>query len=111
MNSGTVFAGIDGVTVMTSGTRTMPATPAMSRRKLKRRLLRARHYRQSRRAPEPRDELAPFHWIDSSAVASSISGMVMPRALAVLRLMTNSNTVGCWTGRSAGLTPLSTCPT
>src|SRR5262245_37570336 len=32
-------------------------------------------------------------------------GMVIPSALAVLRLMTNSNCVGCSTGRSAGLAP------
>ena len=32
--------------------------------------------------------------------------MVRPRALAVLRLMTSANLVGCSTGRSAGLAPL-----
>jgi hypothetical protein len=42
-----------------------------------------------------------------SARASSAGGMVMPSALAVWRLMTSSNYVGCSTGRSAGLTPLS----
>jgi hypothetical protein len=31
--------------------------------------------------------------------------MVRPSALAVLRLMTSSNFVGCSTGRSAGLAP------
>src|SRR6516165_4544941 len=46
------------------------------------------------------------HWITSSAVASSVSGMVRPRALAVLRLITNSNLVDCCTGRSAGFSPL-----
>ena len=30
----------------------------------------------------------------------------MPSALAVLRLITNSNLVDCTTGRSAGLSPL-----
>ncbi len=45
------------------------------------------------------------HSITSSAVASSDGGMVRPSALAVLRLITNSNVVGCSTGRSAGLTP------
>ena len=43
--------------------------------------------------------------ITSSARASSVGGIVNPSALAVLRLMTNSNLVGCWTGRSAGFTP------
>jgi hypothetical protein len=38
----------------------------------------------------------------SSTVANSVSGMVRPRALAVLRLMTSSNLVGCATGRSVG---------
>ena len=72
-----------------------------------RRLLRPRHRRPRRRAPEPRNGLPPpDHWITSSAVANSVSGMVRPRALAVLRLMTNSNLVGCWTGRSAGFSPL-----
>jgi hypothetical protein len=33
-------------------------------------------------------------------------GIVMPRALAVLRLITSSNCVGCSIGRSAGLVPL-----
>ena len=32
-------------------------------------------------------------------------GIVRPRALAVRRLMTSSNFVGCSTGRSAGLAP------
>jgi len=36
--------------------------------------------------------------------------MVRPSALAVLRLMTNSNVVGCSTGRSPGLAPLRICP-
>src|SRR4029434_7037467 len=37
---------------------------------------------------------------------STDGGIVSPRALAVLRLMTNSNFVGCSTGRSAGLAAL-----
>ena len=41
-----------------------------------------------------------------SARASTDGGIVRPRALAVLRLMTSSNFVGCSTGRSAGLAPL-----
>jgi hypothetical protein len=66
----------------------------------------ARHHRPRRRAPEPRDERPPFHWITSSAVASSVSGMVRPSALAVFMLMTSSNLVGNMTGRSAGFSPL-----
>src|SRR5262249_46231202 len=45
--------------------------------------------------------------ITSSARASSEGGMVRPMALAVLRLMTSSNFVGCSTGSSAAFTPRS----
>jgi hypothetical protein len=38
MNSATVFAGTDGLTTMTSGTRRIPAIGVMSRRMLKPRL-------------------------------------------------------------------------
>jgi hypothetical protein len=44
--------------------------------------------------------------ITSSARASNVGGTVRPSALAVLRLMTSWNLVGCSTGRSAGLAPL-----
>ena len=43
---------------------------------------------------EPHDELAPFHSITSSARASSVGGTSRPSALAVLRLITNSNLTG-----------------
>jgi hypothetical protein len=43
--------------------------------------------------------------ITSSASATRFGGTVRPRLFAVLRLMTNSNLVGCSTGRSAGLAP------
>jgi hypothetical protein len=46
------------------------------------------------------------HWITSSARASTAGGIVTPRAFAVLRLITNSNLVGCSMGRSPGLAPL-----
>ena len=39
--------------------------------------------------------------------ASIVGGMVRPSALAVLRLITSSNLVGCCTGRSAGFAPFS----
>src|SRR6516162_3236656 len=42
-----------------------------------------------------------LHSITSSAIASTPGGMVSPSALAVLRLMSSSNLVGCITGRSA----------
>src|SRR5205807_257163 len=61
--------------------------------------------RQERRAAEQCDELPPLHSITSSARASSVGGMVRPSVFAVLRLMTSSNLVGCWTGRSDGFAP------
>src|SRR3954453_23665896 len=42
------------------------------------------------------------HSITSSARASSVVGMSMPSALAVLRLITSSYLVGACPGRSAG---------
>src|SRR5262249_29996066 len=71
-------------------------------------LLPARRERpRRRRAAEKRDELAPpHHSITSSARASSVAGISRPSALAVGRLMTNSNLVDWTTGSSAGLAPL-----
>jgi hypothetical protein len=66
---------------------------------------------RSRRAAEQRDELAAFHSITSSARASSVGGTSRPSAFAALRLIANSNLVGCTTGRSAGRAPFSTRPT
>ena len=44
--------------------------------------------------------------ITESARASKLGGKVMPRALAAFMLMTSSILVACWTGRSAGFSPL-----
>ena len=52
-----------------------------------------------------------LHSITSSARASSVFGIATPSALAVLRLTTSSNLVGCSTGISAGFSPLRTRPT
>src|SRR5262245_63492735 len=71
-----------------------------------RRLLRVRRERPCCRAAEQRDERAAPHSITSSAMASRPGGMVRPSALAVLRLITNSNLVDCTTGKSAGFAPL-----
>jgi hypothetical protein len=66
---------------------------------------------QSRcRTAKKRYEFPPLHSITSSARASRVAGTVRPSALAVCRLMTNSNLVDCKTGRSAGLAPLSILP-
>src|SRR5262245_26453776 len=45
------------------------------------------------------------HSITSSARASSVEGTSRPSALAVQRLTTRSNVVGCSTGMSAGFAP------
>src|SRR6266536_6605742 len=49
---------------------------------------------------------ASFHLISLLARASTSGGIITPICLAVLRFITNSNFVGCSTGRSAGLAPL-----
>jgi hypothetical protein len=70
-------------------------------------LLRARRERPDGRARgEQREEGAAIHSITSSTVASRVGGTSRPSAFAVLRLMTNSNLVGCMTGRSTGFSPL-----
>jgi hypothetical protein len=46
------------------------------------------------------------HSITSSARARSVVGIVMPSALAVLRLITSSNRLGCSIGRSEARAPL-----
>src|SRR5262249_37135235 len=72
-----------------------------------RRLLRARRKGPRRRAAEQRDELtASDHSITSSARASNGSGTVRPSAFAVFMLMASSTLVTCWTGKSAGFSPL-----
>jgi hypothetical protein len=48
----------------------------------------------------------PYHLITLSARASTLGGMAKPIFFAVFRLISNSNLVGCSTGRSAGLAPL-----
>src|SRR5262245_23664930 len=71
-------------------------------------LLRPRRERpRSRRAAEQRDEAAAPHYSStSSARASSVGCTSRPSALAVLRLITSSNLVGCSTGSSDGFAPL-----
>src|SRR5262249_19159786 len=68
-------------------------------------LLRARRERPRGRGTEERDELAAPHSINSSARSRTASGILSPSALAVVRLMTKSNLVGCSTGMSAGFAP------
>src|SRR4029077_9889888 len=47
----------------------------------------------------------PPYSITSSARSRNDSGIIRPSALAVVRLRTNSNLVGCSTGISPGLVP------
>src|SRR5262249_6496 len=80
-----------------------------------RRLLRARRKRpRSRSAAEKRDELTPLHRCNHSTTWSGserkLSEIVTPSAFAVFKLITNWNLTVSITGRSAGLTPLSTRP-
>jgi hypothetical protein len=58
------------------------------------------------RAAEQRDEVAAPHHSIKSARASSVSGTVSPKALAVFKLITSSYFVGACTGSSAGFSPL-----
>jgi hypothetical protein len=51
------------------------------------------------------DAVRGHHSITSSVRASSVGGSSRPSALAVIRLMTRSNLVGCSTGMSAGFAP------
>src|SRR5262245_41572068 len=44
--------------------------------------------------------------ITLSARAMTVGGRVMPSLLAALRLMLNSNVIGCCIGKSVGLAPL-----
>src|SRR5262245_45548180 len=60
--------------------------------------------------PTAREKPAHLHSMTSSARARLEGGTVRPSALAVLRLTTSSNRVGCSTGRSAGLSPLRILP-
>jgi hypothetical protein len=50
-------------------------------------------------------ELSRLHSISLSARTSKPGGIVRPRALAVFKLIMNSNLVGCSIGNSAGLAP------
>src|SRR5262245_17342504 len=69
-------------------------------------LLRARRDRPRRRsATEHRDELAAPHSMTSSARCWRSGGTSRPSARAVLRLITNSNLTGAWTGSSLGAAP------
>jgi hypothetical protein len=51
-------------------------------------------------------KLSSLYSMTSSARASTAGGIVRPRALAVLRLITKSYLVGACTGMSAGFSPL-----
>ena len=56
------------------------------------------------RRSNPRENY--FTLMTLSALASTLGGIVRPICFAALRLMINSNFVGCSTGSSAGFAPL-----
>ena len=62
--------------------------------------------RRGKQTESAEEGAAPHYSITWSARWSNDGGMVRPRALAVFRLMTSSNFVGCSIGMSAGLAPL-----
>jgi hypothetical protein len=66
---------------------------------------------RSRRSHRRTGGLLGVHSITSSARTRIVSGMVMPRAFAVLRLTISSNRDGRSIGRSAGLVPPRMRPT
>src|SRR5262249_35911642 len=74
-------------------------------------LLRARRERPGRRrAAEQRYERAAIHSITLSARNTREGGTSKPIAFAVLRLIANSNLVGCSTGTSLTFSLLKTLP-
>src|SRR5262249_15863836 len=68
-------------------------------------LLRAPRERPRGRTAEQRHERAPVHSITSSARCCRCHGTSRPSDFAVLRLITNSNVTGGWTGRSLTFSP------
>jgi hypothetical protein len=58
----------------------------------------------------PIADIRACYSITSSARPINVLGTVMPSALAVFKLMTNSTFADCTTGSSAGFSPLSTFP-
>jgi hypothetical protein len=71
------------------------------------RLLRLGASGAARRPREPSSHVRrSIYWMSSSARARTAGGIVSPSILAVLRLITSSNLLGCSMGRSAGFAPL-----
>src|SRR6516162_790684 len=65
-------------------------------------LLSAHSVRSGNRPTQPKEQLPAVHSITSVARARIDGGTFNPNSVAVLRLTTSSNVVGCWTGRSTG---------
>ena len=55
--------------------------------------------------------ICPVEATDDPATVTSADGISRPSVFAALRLITNSNVVGCQTGKSPGLSPLRMRPT
>ena len=54
----------------------------------------------------PIADIAVFIRSPRQQLRAAIAGIVRPSALAVLRLTVSSTFVDCWTGKSAGFSPL-----
>ena len=67
--------------------------------------------RSANRCREQMQQQKGFHSITLSARIKSVSGITRPSAFAVLRLITSSKVVGCWTGTSRGCSPRSNLAT
>src|SRR5262245_53041206 len=63
-------------------------------------------WRQPCAGLDPSSAKTPGYSMISSPRPSNGTGIVMPSALAPLRLMKRPNSVGVWTGSSPGLSPL-----
>ena len=66
---------------------------------------------EKRRPDTVMSECWQTYSITSSAIARSVGGIARSSNLAVCKLITNSNFVGCMTGSSAGFSPLRIRPT
>ncbi len=102
-----LYPGVEPIDLATFGVLSMARRIATEPGDLRRRLSFGRERPGEEEDGQRANECAAIHHrITSSACPSSDGGIVSPRALAVLRLMTSSNFVGCSTGRSPGFAPL-----
>jgi hypothetical protein len=99
-HAGRIASAVDAVRCAMEGNRPASGRATGSRLCLQERTSSARPVRSEKCQTGSRP-----HSITSSARNRNDSGIFKPSALAVFRLMTRSNLVGCWTGKSAGFAP------